>query len=122
MTAFAAVVAVVSLVIAFRLLNVWPTAAEVLVVTRRAAAVITDGLVDDDAKEREVRAASKRLLRQFVVITARAAVVLAVPAAALLGFDALGLAPVEEVTAFLLRWEVILAGTVAVLTTGALWR
>jgi hypothetical protein len=108
----AAVVAAALFVVAFRLFRVWAVAADVLAVTRRAAAVMADGRLGDDAKEREIRAASKRLMGRSVEVTGRVAAVLGVPAAVLLGFDALGLASLDEVLALFLRWDVIVAGTV----------
>lgn len=102
MTVLAAVVTVTSFAIAFRLLKLWPVVAEMIAMTRSAAAVMVDGGLDDDIKEREIRTASKRLMGRFVEITARTAVLLAVPAVTLLGFDALGLAPLGRRVPFAL--------------------
>lgn len=120
MTVLAAVIMVTSFAIAFRLLKLWPVVAQMIVMTRSAAAVIADRGLDDDIKEREIRTASKRLMGRFVEITARTAVLLAVPAVTLLGFDVLGLAPLDEVVAFLLRWDVVLAAMIAMVAVGAL--
>jgi len=122
MIVVAAILAIASFAVAFRVLGVWPETAATLPVTRRALAVMADGSLDDDAKEREIRAASLRLLRGFVRITTRAAGALAPPTAILIALQLSGLVAVDAVAAFLLRWEVILAAGLAVLAGQRLMR
>jgi len=117
-----AVVTVALFIVAFRVMKVASTAANAVATTRQATLVLTDGALGDDAKERAVRQASKRLMVLFFDITLRSALVLAVPALALFLFDALGLISIEVVMAFLLRWEVIAISAVAMIGAAVVWR
>ena len=122
MTVVVAIIIVALFIGIFRLFKIVPIAAEVLTMTRRVTAVILDSALDDDAKERAVRDASKRLIIQFLQITIRAAAALAVPTVVLYGVDWVGLASLEDIVAFLLRWEVILISTLAVVLISLVWR
>ncbi len=122
MTVVVAIIIVALFIGTFRLFKIVPIAAEVFTVTRRVTAVILDSALDDDAKERAVRDASKRLMIQFLQITIRGAAVLAVPTVVLYGVDWVGLASFEDIVAFLLRWEVILISTLAVVLISLVWR
>jgi hypothetical protein len=117
-----AVATVALFLVAFRVLGVAAIAATALAATRQATAVMADGTLGEEAKEQAVRQASKRLMLLFLDITLRSALVLALPALALLLADSLGFVSFAVVTAFLLRWEVIAISALA--TTGAaiLWR
>jgi len=117
-----AIVSVVLFIIAFRFMKVGSIAATAFATTRQATAVMTDGALGDDAKERAVRQASKRLLLLFLDISLRAALVFTVPAFALFLFDALGLVSFAVVTAFLLRWEVIAISAAAMIGAAFVWR
>jgi hypothetical protein len=58
----------------------------------------------------------------FLDITLRSALVLALPALALLLADSLGFVSFAVVTAFLLRWEVIAISALAMTGVAVLWR
>ena len=58
----------------------------------------------------------------FVQIVVLAAMILALPLLCMLGANALGLASYEAVIAFLLRWEVILATTAALVVASVIRR
>lgn len=113
MVVVAAVVAIALFIVVFRLVRVVDYGSEVLVVVRRSTAAMTNKEMDDDAKEAIVREATIRLLVLFVQITARSAVAVLVPTAAVYALQALGLVTVEEVVAFTLRWYVIVIAAVA---------
>lgn len=117
-----AVMTVALFILAFRFMKVASIAASALAMTRQASAVMADGTLGDDAKERAVREASKRLMGLFFDIALRSALVVAVPALALYLLDALGVASFEVVTAFLLRWEVIAVSAVAMIGAAVVWR
>jgi hypothetical protein len=93
-------------------------ASDLVGAARRASAAaqagvkaLSDPSLDDAAKERHARAASIRLFGAFATIALRSAVVFAAPLAVLWGLDAVGLAPLDEMLDFLVRWEVLLAAT-----------
>lgn len=117
-----AVMTVALFILAFRFMKVASIAASALAMTRQASAVMADGTLGDDAKERAVREASKRLMGLFFDIALRSALVVAVPALALYLLDALGVASFEVVTAFLLRREVIAVSAVAMIGAAVVWR
>lgn len=118
----AAVATVALFLVAFRVLGVAAIAATALAATRQATAVMADGTLGEEAKEQAVRQASKRLMLLFLDITLRSALVLALPALALLLADSLGLVSFAVVTAFLLRWEVIAISALAMTGAAVLWR
>lgn len=118
----AAILAVALFVVAFRMAGIVGIAADVLSVSRRAAAVMTDNGLDDDAKERQIRAASKGLMLSFLQICLRTAVVLAVPTICLYAADAAGLVSLTAVSDTLLGWEFILLSTVAIVVVSIVWR
>lgn len=117
-----AVATVALFLVAFRVLGVAAIAATALAATRQATAVMADGTLGEEAKEQAVRQASKRLMLLFLDITLRSALVLALPALALLLADSLGLVSFAVVTAFLLRWEVIAISALAMTGAAVLWR
>ncbi len=118
----AAILAVALFVVAFRMAGIVPIAADVVSVSRRAAAVIADSSLDDDAKERQIRAASKGLMVSFLQICLRTGVVLAVPAICLYAASLAGLIELTAVSETLLRWEFILLSTVAIVVVSIVWR
>lgn len=118
----AAILAVALFVVAFRMAGIVPIAADVVAVSRRAAAVMADRDLDDDAKERQIRAASKGLMVSFLQICLRTAVVLAAPAVCLYAGSLAGLIDLAAVSETLLRWEFILLSTLAIVVVGIVWR
>lgn len=121
-TTVAAIAAVALFCIAFRYSRLVTIASDVIALARRSAAIMVDAGLEDDTKERAVQDAAKRLFVRFFEITFRAAVVLAIPVAALFLLDAADLVSFERVVDLLLRWEVIAASTIAVVAVGLIWR
>lgn len=78
-------------------------------------AVISEKTLDDEEKERLVQRAALRMFAQFGLIIVTAGVVLLVPGVVIWIGDLVGLAPVAEVSSFLLSWEVIVGATVLIL-------
>lgn len=92
-------------------LDVVRVAADALAVARGALTTIHDQNLDDAARERAARRASRQLIAAFASLLARGA---AAVAAALLPVwlaDWAGLAPYRQVIEFLSRWEVISIST-----------
>ncbi len=78
--------------------------------------------LNDDAKERAVRQASKRLFATLALLLLRTAAAVASPIAAIYALNGLGLVSADEVFAFLLRWDVALGSLAAFLLVGVFWR
>lgn len=115
MTIAAAVLSAALFLAAWRLSGITPRLMSVFSLSREAARAMTDASLDDDQKERLARRYAFKMIRSFVEVTLRAAVVLALPAGALLILDALNLVEFREVFEFLAMWEVILGATAAAL-------
>ncbi len=115
MTIAAAVLSAALFLAAWRLSGITPRLMSVFSLSREAARAMTDASLDDDEKERLARRYAFKMLRSFVEVTLRAAVVLALPAGALLILDALNLVEFREVIEILAMWEVILGATAAAL-------
>lgn len=115
MTIAAAVLSTALFLAAWRLSGIYPHLMSVFSLSREAARAMTDASLDDDQKERLARRYALKMFRCFVEVTLRAAVVLALPAGALLILDALNLVEFREVAEVLTRWEVILGATAAAL-------
>lgn len=111
----AALLVVAAFIIALRLFHVVAVARDIVDRTRGATATLRAADLDDDAKERAIQAAAGQLLVRFVSITLRAVGALAVPTALLWLLDVAGLVSMAAVTAFLLRWDVIVGLTVVLL-------
>ncbi len=99
------------------LFGVVRTGSGVLATTREALAVIKDESLDDEARERAVQRASLGLFKAFGSIVVRSALALLSAIVPLWLADALGLAEMEAVVAYMSRWDVIIVVTV-VLTVG----
>ena len=115
MTIAAAVLSAVLFLAAWRLSGIYPRLLSVFSLSIEAARAMTDASLDDDEKERLARRYALKMFRSFIGVTLRAAVVLALPAAALLILDALNLVEFREVAEVLAMWEVILGATAAAL-------
>lgn len=115
MTIAAAVLSAALFLAAWRLSGIYPRLLSVFSLSREAARAMTDASLDDDDKERLARRYALKMFRSFIGVTLRAAVVLALPAAALLILDALNLVEFREVADVLTMWEVILGSTAAAL-------
>jgi len=111
----AALLVVAAFILALRLFHVVAVARDIIDRTRGATATLRAADLDDDAKERAIQATAGQLLVRFVSITLRAVGALAVPTALLWLLDVAGLVSMGAVTAFLLRWDVIVGLTVALL-------
>ena len=115
MTIAAAVLSAALFLAAWRLSGIYPRLLSVFSLSIEAARAMTDASLDDDEKECLARRYALKMFRSFIGVTLRAAVVLALPAAALLILDALNLVEFREVAEVLAMWEVILGATAAAL-------
>lgn len=115
MTIAAAVLSAALFLAAWRLSGITPRLLSVFSLSREAARAMTDASLDDDEKERLARRYTFKMLRSFVEVTLRAAVVLALPAGAVLILDTLNLVEFREVIELLAMWEVILGATAVAL-------
>ena len=118
----AAAVAIAAFMAAFIASGLVTVATNAGMTARDSLRVMGDASLDDEAKERAVRAASLRLFGAFGAIALRSALVLAAPLAALWLFDLARLAPMDATIDFLLRWDVIIGATVAGVAVWALGR
>ena len=115
MTVAAAVLSAALFLAAWRLSGIYPRLLSVFSLSREAARAMMDASLDDDQKERLARRYALKMLRCFVEVTLRAAVVLAPPLGALLILDALDVVEFRSVAELLARWEVILGAAAAAL-------
>ena len=90
-------------------------AVEVVRIGRSAIADLRDPRLDDDAKERTMRSASRRLLLAFVVISACAALALGVPAGVVAAAGHAGWLDFDAVVAATLSWPFLLGATLVAL-------
>lgn len=115
LTVAAAVLSAALFLVAWRLSGIYPRLLSVFSLSREAARAMMDASLDDDQKERLARRYALKMLRCFVEVTLRTAVVLALPVGALLILDALDVVEFREVAEVLAMWEVILGSTAAAL-------
>ncbi|NOE20669.1 hypothetical protein GS634_21275 [Ruegeria atlantica] len=110
--------AVVAFVLALVALRLIPTAISAINIASAAVAAMRDPSLNEEARETAVQRASLRLFGCFGQILWRFLTILAISAAPILTANALGLAETEAVTAWLLRWDVIIILSVSLI---ALW-
>lgn len=82
---------------------------------RKAAAAMRDSALSDLEKEKTVQRCAVEMVRQAVALTVKLAVVLAVAALPVWQATALGWMDIEAFWAFVLRTDVILISTAAIL-------
>ena len=87
----------------------------ILPVARGALNTIQNQALGDDEKERAIQRATVRLARSLVSIVIRSAFTLAVSLVPLVAAEYFGWADIDEVIAFLSRWDVILIVSVAII-------
>lgn len=100
--------------VAYRVAGIYTITLDALASVRKATSVIRDDSLDDEQKEFLIKQSVIHLLKRFVQITTLGALILSLPIVLLLVFDALNIAQFQEVTNFLLRWEVVSVTTVGV--------
>lgn len=94
----------------------------VIDVSQGAAAVLRDPAADDQAKEKAAQQASVKLLLALLEILGRGGLTAILSFLPILLVDWLGWAPMDTVTDFMARWDVIIVITV-VMTAGWLaWK
>jgi hypothetical protein len=122
MIVIASILSVAVFVVAFKVTGIYSIALDAVTSVRKATGVIMDDSMDDNKKEILLKESSIHLLKRFVQITILAILILSLPVLVLLVFDALSIAPFQDVVDFLLRWEVILVTTVVVITASVIHR
>lgn len=118
----AAAVAIAAFMAAFIASGLVTVATNAGMTARDSLRVMGDASLDDDAKERAVRAASLRLFGAFGSIALRSALTLSAPLAVIWLGDMAGIAEAVATTDFLLRWDVIIGATVIGFAAWALAR
>ena len=103
------VVGFVALVKAFGLVR---KCGEVLDVARSSLAVLRNPALDDDAKESALQSNAVKLFSLFVLLTAGAALALALPAGLIWVLDVLQVVSLRAVLEVTLSWQFLLASTV----------
>jgi len=101
----AASLAVLGFVVALERLGVPATAVEAIRTSRTAVAIVRDGSLSDEEKERSAQAASLTLVKGFVAIGLRTLLAAALFVLVLLAFDLPGLASLGSVTQWLSTWQ-----------------
>lgn len=117
----AAAISLVLFVWALRWSRAVETAGAAVTQARSAVAMLRDGTLSDDEKEKRARASSLRLLVQAAAIAARLAGALAIPLAFLALLAALNMLSVGPLVAFLESWKFAVISCVAVVAALA-WR
>jgi hypothetical protein len=90
--------------------------------TQAGVAAMTDRELDDDAKERAVRRAGFRLIGGAFGLAWRIALALGAAAVPILLADAVGLVPADRVLGLMVRWDYIVAVSLAAIGLGAVLR
>lgn len=119
MTLLVTAVSVLAFLLAFEALGIVAKARDTIATSRQAAAVMGDGSLDDDAKEKAVQQAAGRLMLGFLGLALRIVLILAAAYVPIFVADAAGWLPESEALAFMLRPDVILGTTVLVIA--AIW-
>lgn len=118
LTAAAVALSVLAFLVALRLSGILRMVADSTDAVRRAVAVIRDGSLDEEVKERLVRQWAIILVRRAAAISLVSTAIIGTSFLALVGFHASGLVPLEDSLSLMLSWETM--GIVAVLS-GASW-
>lgn len=117
-----AILVCVAFVALARALGIFTKPFEVAATSRRAFQVMGDPALDDDAKEKGMRAHAKTLGRLFLTITTGAIVAAGLPVAIVWMLDAAGLLSFRAVLDALVSWPMLLGGvTVFLAKTGYDW-
>jgi len=103
----AAGLACAAFIVMFRWLGIARITRNMMAEGRCAANVLGNRDISEDQKEQEIRQASLRMFGGFFQFTARTLTAFLVPVGLLFAIDILGVADMDEVFAFLLKWEVI---------------
>jgi hypothetical protein len=95
-----------------RLFKLVTFAQEAIALSRRAASIVRDAALDDDAKEVAIQQSALRLLKLTLLLLVGSVVAVAAPMAAIWLLDLVGLMSLDSVVAILLRWDFLLLATV----------
>jgi hypothetical protein len=114
MTVWVALLSVVVFLAAFRLSGIVGVALSAIEIALPTVSAMRDSSLDDDDRERAVRAASLRLFGVFFSLLLRSLLVLLVSVALIWGAEQAGIAQSEAVIILLTRWDVILGSTVSI--------
>lgn len=115
----------VTFVVLARALGIFTKPLEVAATSRRAFQALSDPALDDDAKERSMRAHTKTLGRLFVAITTGAIVAVGLPLTIVWLLDAAGWLSFSAVLDALVSWPLVLGGVTAFLAKAGydrVWR
>jgi hypothetical protein len=110
---------VVGFVLLVRAFGLIAKCGDVLDLVQSSLGVLREPSLDDDARERALQSHAKRLFALFFLLTAGAALALALPAALIWVLDALGLVSFDAVVDMTLSWQFLLATTLV--GTAAWW-
>lgn len=113
MSYIAAAAALLVFAFAFRFSGIADSALECLSCSKEAFATLRSGSLAPEEKETQLQAASLRLFRYFVVITGKAAMMLAASVVPIMAFHVFGLVPFSVSVATLLSWEILIGGVLA---------
>jgi hypothetical protein len=116
-----AAVSICAFLAALWLARVVPASAGAVAVAHRALEAMRDAELDDTAREKAVRRASLQLFGTFVSILLRGGFAIGVSLVPIWLGNVSGLAPGDQVIAFLSRWDVIAIASI-VITIGYLIR
>ena len=111
---FAGVVVALVFAVALDRFGLSRIGSEALETSRRSTALLGDGTLSDDEKEKAIRAASASLFGSFLAIGVRSAAALGLSLLVLLIFQITGLAPFDSVTNWLIEWEGIVLVSIVV--------
>ena len=112
MTWAAAAFVVLAFLAALQASGVPRRAAEVANRARQAIGIVRDRTLSDLDKETAMRAHSKALFAQFLVITAWVAVAIGAPLAAVAGLHQLGVVDLDQTLDRTMSWQVLVGATV----------
>lgn len=119
---FVGSLAILAFIAAFHFSGIIARAKAAISLARHTAAVVGDASLNDDEKENICQQAALGLFAHFATITFTSSVVLLIPAVILWASDLGGLATFDEVSNFLLSWEVILGASLVIIAANCLKR
>lgn len=90
------------------------TCRQVLSIARESTNVLTDGNLDDLAKENAIKKSAVNMVKQCFVLFFKLFIVLGATVLPLWLADVLQLAALDDTSRFALRWDVLLITTIAV--------
>lgn len=119
MTLLGALLAVGAFVAAFQMSGIVPAARASVATSQSAFTAMRDPSLQDEEKERIAQKASLELMKKFLSLSVRGALVLLVSLLPVFAFSALGLATRADMMRVLMSWQLLVGATV-VLGAGAL--